>query len=648
MRPTEAHGVAEPAEPPEAGSAGDGTLDVAAVTEQAESTGSITDAKTPPWAERVGNSIAAVLLPLGVLTIFGCVGVTLAEVIERYFLDSDFTSSADILSILFAWLAFFGMPRAIWFERVPRLGVTRFAHGQVRNVLDGMQVGATLAFFGLIIWSYFSNFTAQVHTDFLTVSLPLYVQGLSIPIGFGLMGVMTMLRSTALATRPMGVLGVLLGVGGVFALLWTTLAPDAALLIGVIVLLLLNAPVAVALGVGGVAMFFQGNVSQISVPADQLVSPLSNIALLAIPLFMFMGAIVARSKLSTNLSRFVQALLGWLPGGSGVACVGTSALFANLSGSAIADTAAVGSFYVPQLLRSGYSRERAGALQAAAGVVGVVFPPAIAMILYSTVAAVNVIEVFEAVIVPGVILVAVMMAITIGVDIAKRETHRVAFSAHELVRSIPGVLPVLVIPAILDGGILSGIFTPAESGAVAIVVTIVLGWMLRSVGPRSLWTAGTHAVDAAAMIMFILVATAILDYGFTTSGVQSQVNSLLAHAGHSRLLLLLIINAIFVIIHEFVDAAPSILVVVPLIVPAAILLGVPLLQLGVVIAINSTIGAVSPPVGVNLYVAGGLAGIAPSRLIRPVLIYIAGSAAVLTVVTLVPVLSTWLPSVLHT
>jgi C4-dicarboxylate transporter DctM subunit len=144
--------------------------------------------------------------------------------------------------------------------------------------------------------------------------------------------------------------------------------------------------------------------------------------------------------------------------------------------------------------------------------------------------------------------------------------------------------------------------------------------------------------------MFILVAVTALDYGFTTSGLQEHVSSILSVAGHNPLVFLLIVNLIFLLVHEFIETAPSILVLVPLIIPAALTAGVNPYQLGAVIAVNSTIGLVLPPVGVSLYVASQIAEVDPIRALRHLWKYVGGSLAVLAIVTVVPGVSTWLPS----
>jgi C4-dicarboxylate transporter DctM subunit len=215
-----------------------------------------------------------------------------------------------------------------------------------------------------------------------------------------------------------------------------------------------------------------------------------------------------------------------------------------------------------------------------------------------------------------------------------------------VLRSLPRASIVLLIPIILDVGILSGVFTPAESGAVAIVVTMVLLALSARRDLRTLGRGFEAAVNNTSTVMFILISVSIINYGFSVSNVGTTLDSWLGSVTNHPLLLLLVINLIFAVVHEFVDAGPTILVLVPLILPAVTLAHVSLLQLAAVIAINSTIGAILPPVGVSLYVSAGIAGVSPGRLMRPIVSYVLSSVVVLVLVTVIPSLSTWLPGVM--
>lgn len=599
----------------------------------------------PRWvtlSTRVGDVLALVLLWLGALCLAGSAVVVIIAIFYRYVLRAPFVSSGDLLTLAFTWLIFLGIPRSIWRRKAAKLGMTARYPERIRASARALGEGATLAFTATIVWSYISLLPSQRDILIPTLGIPQLFEGLAVAIGMGLTFLALLCRRVQDGLSRQVLLGLGLGIVVVIVLNAVALPPVAAVLIGVLGLILVDAPIAVALGVGGSAMVLGGQFdTNLPVPAGQLLVPTENLAFLAIPLFMLMGGIFARSRLAKDLSRFVRHVLGWLPGGVGVACVATSAIFANISGSAIADTAAIGTVYVPELIESGYLPEDAAAIQASAGVVGVVFPPAIAMILFATVANIDVIPVFKAVVIPGLILVAVMA--TIVVFHARRAGIPRVHSGglRGLVRSLPSAVPVLMIPLILDGGIFSGIFTPAESGAVAILVALVFIIALRGFSMRQLSQAVEQALDNTALVMFILVAVSILDYGFITSGIGDAVTQMLGGIG-SQLGVLLVINLIFIIIHEFVDAGPSILVMVPLVIPAALAVGISPLQLAAVVAINSTIGAVLPPIGVNLYVTSELAGVDPRNVITRVLPYVAGSFGVLVLVTLIPPISLWL------
>jgi C4-dicarboxylate transporter DctM subunit len=622
----------------------------AEVTSAGAAPGEVTDgaaSSPPPWEVTVGNRLSQGLVWLTGLLMVAAVVVIVIEIIYRYVLREPFESSEDLQGLLFTWIVFLSLPRAIWLDSTPRIGVTRYFGPRLREAARVTQIGATFGFFVVVLLSYWKLEPSVSATEIASLNISQNVDGVAVAVGTILMAVVLGLRCwrELLGWRLLG----MLAAAAATVLIVTQVGQSVTVgLIVLAVLMILDAPIAVALGLAGCTLVIGGNWAQASVPAGQLLQPMQNLALLAIPLFLLMGGFVASTRLAGDLSRLVQAALGWIPGGSALACVITGAIFANISGSAIADTAAIGSIYIPEMKRQGYPPEEAAALQAAAGVVGVVFPPAIAMILFASVAQINVVPVFEAVIIPGLLIVLGQAVVTLrrARRIPEVAAHTQPFSIMEVLRSLPRASIVLLIPIILDVGILSGVFTPAESGAVAIVVTIVL---LAVSAPRDLRSLGRGfeaAVNNTSTVMFILISVSIINYGFSVSNVGTSIDSLLGSVTTHPLLLLLVINLIFAIVHEFVDAGPTILVLVPLILPAVTMAHVSLLQLAAVIAINSTIGAILPPVGVSLYVSAGIAGVSPGRLMRPIVSYVLSSVVVLVLVTVFPQISTWLPGLM--
>lgn len=621
----------------------------AAVTAQPAKEGLPNEATNQGLADLLGDVICKGLLWLCAGLLAAAVVVVAVEVIYRYWLKVPFLSSSDLLSILFTWFTFLSIPRALWNGRSPRLGVLKVAAGsRLAAVVDSIQVGVTLAYFCVIVVSYMQLAPVQAATDITSLGVPETVEGYAVLVGASLMAILTLLRYRHLLRDRVHLPIIAVSALALVSVVRFVSNPVLGGLIVLLILFLLNVPIAVALGLSGFVMVIGGSWPQASVPAQQLLQPMQNLAFLALPLFLLMGGLVGATSLSENLSSLIRRALGWLPGGTAIANSLTAAVFANITGSAIADTAVVGEVYIPELSRIGYPKEEAAAVGAAAGVIGITFPPAVAMILYSTAAQVNVIPVFKAIIFPGVLMLFMIGVISYhrgrSLSVVRNGVEPFRFGA--LLRAIPPAIPVLLLPVILDGGILSGVFTPAESGAVAILVTVVLVFTVVKIKPGGLYRALESAVDNAATVMFIITAVSIIDYGFVVSGIGSDVASLLSHFTGDRLLMILIINLIFMVVHEFIDAGPALLVIVPLILGSVNAAHINLIQLGAILAINATTAAVLPPVGMGVYVAAGIAGVEASKVFRITWRYSLGALVVLLVVVLVPQVSLWLPRVL--
>lgn len=594
----------------------------------------------------MGNYVHGGLLGCQTALLVAVVAAMLAEVLFRYVLNDSIAYSNDLLVLLFTWIIFLGIPRALWNDNAPRIELYSFLPQSMAPFFEGLAWGATVTYLSYMVMSYLGMYSADLTIQITTLGISQVWMDVALPIGMALGLLMMLLRLAAHLNGRRYYWGIPVGVAVGVLLFLSPLSPALTALVGVVGLLVLGVPVAVALGLGGSAMIITGALGSSSTPAQQALGGAGNIVLLAIPLFMVMGALIAQTNLTRRLSALVQAALGWLPGAFGVVDVITSAVFANMSGSAIADTAALGTVFIPQLIESGeYKPAEAAALQSAAGVIGTVFPPAIALILFATVANLSVIAVFQAAIIPGLLIVITMASTSVALSWRKGKAGRTPFSGRNLLRAIPAALPILIIPVILDGGIMSGIFAPAESGAVAVFVVVAMMLLTREIGRSQAARVLRQALDNTGMTMFILVNAIVLGWGFLTSGIAADVQTIMGGLVHSPLLLLVVVNLAFLLIHVFIETAPSILIMVPLVVPAVFAAGVNPLQLGAVIVVNSTIGLMLPPVGVSLYVASTLAGVRVGQVVRPVIPYVIGSLVVLALVTLVPAFSLIIPGV---
>jgi C4-dicarboxylate transporter DctM subunit len=570
----------------------------------------------------------------------GTVVFVLVEVFARYALNQSIGSTENILIVLFMWMIFLTLPVAVWSDSSPRVSVFRGgSDGRVQELRRDVVVGIEGAYFVTIILSFISGWQSQTVIQLQPIGWDQLVATLPILIGCAIGLLLLVVRRLG---QPIGIFNVVAVLAGAALVVIAFEAFGGNTVAGVVVLLLLaglGAPIAVALGTGAIVMIGITGTGALQVPAAQLLTGASNVALLALPLFMLMGGLISETRLSRGLGRFIISLVSWLPGGMGVADVLASGIFANMTGNSTADTAAMGTIFIPQMVdQGGYTPEEAASVQSAAGSIGVVFPPAITMIIFATVASANVVNVFIATIIPAALLMVVMASVVMWKKRRTPRMHRTP-QLRESLKSLPSAAPVLVIPIILDVGIFSGVFSPFESGAVAVLVVALYLAISRRASPRELRAAADQAFHGMILSMFILVNVSILNYGLVTSGASADISSFVSSVGTSKLLVLLVINLVFLLIHTMVDVIASILVFVPLVLPTALAAHISVYQLAAIIGINSTIGVILPPLGIGLYVASGVARVDPSRVVRQLWPYVISSLLVLVLVSAIPSLS---------
>lgn len=423
-------------------------------------------------------------------------------------------------------------------------------------------------------------------------------------------------------------------------------------------LLAIGAPVAVALGLSALlavaAAAPEGTVGLVNVLFGVPMRP----TLLPVPLFITVGLVLAESSLIRRAIDLADRLFGGLPGGLGVVTVVAGIFFAGISGSGPADVAALGTVLIPALVQSGMPRPRAAALLAACGGLGIVVPPSIALILYAFVAqtavqgwslahpeavvsAPSIERLFLAGLLPGVLLGVAVAAVVVWR--ARRSPRRRALSrladvptATLALRALPG----LAVPVLILGGIYAGLFTATQAAAVATLCALALELLVyREMSLRRLGEALWQAGRTTAQVM-ILVGCASM---FSTALVHLQlqepaVRALGAFAG-SRVIYLLAINALVLVLGMFIDAISILFIAVPILLPPALALGIDPVHLGVVLTVNLAIGQITPPVGVNLFVAASVAGERLGKIIGEVWAFVAAEVAVLLLITLVPALT---------
>ena len=413
--------------------------------------------------------------------------------------------------------------------------------------------------------------------------------------------------------------------------------------------LLLGVPVAFTMGIAGLgAILMDGSLTPL-MAAQRLFAGVDSFPLMAVPLFMLAGHLMEEGGLSARLVNLAQALVGWLPGGLAAASVLAAMFFAGISGSAAADTAAVGALLVPAMVRSGYPPAQAAAIQAAAGSIGVVIPPSIPMIVFAVLTGASVGQLFAAGFLPGVLMgLTLVLAASLIMRQSRAEPGGGVFCWRHAAREAKRAGWALGAPLVILGGILGGIFTATESAAVAVFYAIGVGMLAH--GELRLSRLPRMAAKAAltsAVVMFIIAQASVLSWVLAVERTpQVLAHSLLAWTS-DPLLLLLLVNGLLLAAGAVLETTAALVLLVPVIAPLAPELGLDVVQLGAIMVVNLAIGMLTPPLGICLIVACGLSGAPLATVARAVLPLLLALLADLALVSFWKPLTMWLPQLLR-
>ncbi|MBK6007092.1 TRAP transporter large permease [Ramlibacter ginsenosidimutans] len=413
-----------------------------------------------------------------------------------------------------------------------------------------------------------------------------------------------------------------------------------ALLIG------LGVPVAVCIGLAAtLALAF--NSTPLLVIPQQLFANLNNFSLLAIPFFMLTGAIMDSGGVSKRIIDFSQALVGFMRGGIGHVTIVASMFFADLSGSATADTAAIGSVMIPGMVRKGYAAPFAVALQSAAGSLGLLSPVSMSMLVYAYTANVSVGTMFVAGIIPMLLVVISFMAVNYGVAVRRNYTAVVPFSWTELWATFKQAFLALLTPLIILGGILGGIFTPVEAGVVAAVyVTLVSAFVFKTLTLSHFKDILTKTAVNTTRVSFLLGLAFVLGRYMIEAQIPATVAANFLTLTASAIVLLILINLFLICAHTVLETISSIVVVIPVFMPLVSHMGIDPVVFGVIVLINSAIGINLPPIGFCLFTAASIGGVSVEKATRAILPFIAALVLDLALIVAFPSIPRFLPNLM--
>ena len=411
-------------------------------------------------------------------------------------------------------------------------------------------------------------------------------------------------------------------------------------------LFLLGVPISFALGLVSLgALSYQD--FNLLIVIQRMFGGVDSIALIAIPLFMLSGELMFRGGMSKRLVDFADTLLGHFPSGLAMVSILACMFFAAITGSAIAATAAIGGIMIPLMKEKGYDYTFSAPLLACGGSIGPIIPPSIPLLVYGTLANVSVGALFIGGIIPGILM---GIGLMIYCYIIGKKRHYVgrekAASFHEILSTGKDTVLALFMPIIIIGGIMSGIFTPTESGAVAVFYSLVVSvFIYHEMDWKTFWEALVNSAKSSGQVLVVVACASLFTWVITVNQVPQSVTAFLQQAIHNKYMLLLVINIILLIAGTFIDTTSAIVIFAPLFIPLVKAMGIDLIHFGMIIAVNLTIGMCTPPLGVCLFVSGSIAKISLKEQMHDLVPMLGVLLVVLLLVTYVPELPLFLPRI---
>ncbi|MBK5463215.1 TRAP transporter large permease subunit [Peribacillus butanolivorans] len=399
----------------------------------------------------------------------------------------------------------------------------------------------------------------------------------------------------------------------------------------------LGMPIAFALLVSSVVLMYALGIFDSQIIAQNLISGADNFPLMAIPFFMLAGEAMNRGGLSRRIVEMAMSMVGHIKGGLGYVAIIASVLFASLSGSAVADTAALGAILIPMMTKAGYNVNRSSGLIASGGIIAPIIPPSIGFIIFGVASGVSITKLFMAGIVPGILL-AVGLTITWAI-IARKDNVAVKprASIKEILISLRQGIWALFLPVIIIGGLKFGLFTPTEAAVVAAVYAIFVGLVIyREMKVTDLYDVFVHAGKMTSVVMFLVAAALVSSWLITVADLPGQVIGLLEPFLDHPLLLLIMINLLVIVVGTAMDMTPTILILTPVLMPLVEAAGIDPVYFGVLFILNNAIGLLTPPVGTVLNVMCGISKISMEDIMKGIWPFLLVEVIVLILLILFP------------
>lgn len=426
----------------------------------------------------------------------------------------------------------------------------------------------------------------------------------------------------------------------------------AALIMGILALMLITGtPISIALGMT-VLVFLLGfssfDMQTVNIISQRLFTGLESFSIMAVPFFVLAGAFLTDGGVAKRIINFAVNMVGWMPGGLAMASVVACAFFATLSGSSPATVMAIGSLMLPAMIQQGYPKGFSTGVIACSGSLGILIPPSIVLIIYAVATSESAGKLFVAGIVPGILLAMLLMGVTF--IYAKKHNFPTIpkASIKEVWKSFLDAFWGLMLVVIVMGGIYGGVFTPTEAAAVSAVYAFICATMIyRSLKFRDVPKVLLHGANTSAMLLYIITNAILFNFLLTSEQIPQALAAWVTHMNLEPWQFLVIVNITLLLAGQFMEPSSIILILAPLFLPIAKALGIDPIHLGVIMTVNMEIGMLTPPVGLNLYVASHLSHMGLTDVSKAALPFVGVMILYLILITYVPEISLWLVDLLY-
>ncbi len=411
-----------------------------------------------------------------------------------------------------------------------------------------------------------------------------------------------------------------------------------------IFLLVIGLPIVFVLGISGTVSILQADLPLVLIPQRMFVG-LNSFLLISVPLFILAGNLMDACGITPRIINFCNMLVGRIKGGLSYVTLVAMDFSSGITGAGAADTAAIGSVMIPVMVKEGYKPEYAAGLTAVGATVGPIIPPSIAFVIYGAMAEVSIAALFLAGFIPGFMFTLALMAV--ARYYAVRENHPVRVikvTWKDFLKGTVEALPAIMMPLLILGGILTGIFTPTEAAGAGVFYSLVVGLLVyRELKLERLWPILKETAIMSGGIMLLVANASLFSWILTAIGVPQKVADGIQHLTQNPYLVLLWINILLLFMGCIMETLATIIILVPVLLPLIKSLGIDPVHFGVVMVVNLSIGLATPPVGVNLFVASGIAKVSLEKISKTVLAFILTLLVPLGLITYFPQISLWVP-----